>query len=109
MPSIEPRDLERSRSLAAERGRARSHVSGDVLQQVLLHGGRLAAIGPVLGLAIALALTHLMRAHLPGISAADPLTLGLVSAVIAATTLLACWLPARRAAGVDPTVALRHE
>ncbi|QBB69109.1 ABC transporter permease [Pseudolysobacter antarcticus] len=81
----------------------------DILRLVLFDGGRLVAIGLVLGLLIALSVAYRLRAQLFGIDAHDPLTLALVCSVIVFTTLLACGIPAWRAATVDPTIALRHE
>ncbi|HKS38622.1 MAG TPA: hypothetical protein VJW76_15625 [Verrucomicrobiae bacterium] len=57
----------------------------------------------------ALAATQLLRSLLFGVSATDPLTFIVVPLVLLAVALLACWLPARRAANVDPMEALRHE
>jgi putative ABC transport system permease protein len=80
----------------------------NVLRFVVGHGLRLSAAGIVLGLVGALALTRAMRTMLVGVSPSDPLTfivMGLLFFLIAA---LSSWLPARRAAGLDPTVALRE-
>ena len=81
----------------------------DVIGMVLGQGLMLGAIGVVLGAAGAFALTRLIRGLLFGISSFDPLTFAVMAVVLAAVTLVACWLPARRATRVDPMVALRYE
>jgi predicted permease len=83
--------------------------SGDVLRMVFSHGLRLFAIGAVLGLVAALALSRTMTHLLYGISATDPLSFLTVTFILGAVTLLACYIPARRAMRVDPLVALRYE
>jgi putative ABC transport system permease protein len=80
-----------------------------VLRMVLRQGMRLVVIGICLGLAGSLALTRLLRSLLYEISPADPLSFAVVPILLATVTLLACWLPARRAAKVNPMVALRYE
>jgi predicted permease len=87
-------------------------VQRDVLQMVLGHGLRLALIGVAAGAAVALILTRVLPSFshlLHGIRAGDPLTFIVVSLLSISATLLACYLPARRAARLDPMVALRHE
>jgi putative ABC transport system permease protein len=79
------------------------------LKQVIVEGGRLAALGLALGLIAALVLTRLMASLLFGVKASDPLTLGLAAALLAFVALAACYIPARRATRVDPMVALRYE
>jgi putative ABC transport system permease protein len=69
----------------------------------------LTLIGLAIGAAGALALTRLLASLLFGISPRDPVTLIGVAAVLSAVALLACYIPARRAAAVDPLVALRYE
>jgi putative ABC transport system permease protein len=81
----------------------------DVLRLVMSDGLRLAGAGVVIGLGASLALTHLMTRLLFGVSASDPRTLTGVSLLLLAVALLACYVPARRAARVDPMVALRNE
>jgi putative ABC transport system permease protein len=81
----------------------------DVVGLVVGHGMRIALAGVGLGLLAAAALTTLMTRLLFGVKPTDTLTFVAVAAVLAAVALLACWIPARRAARVDPTVALRYE
>ncbi|HEX8359029.1 MAG TPA: ABC transporter permease [Longimicrobium sp.] len=81
----------------------------DVRGMVVRGGVRLAAIGVAVGIAIALAGSQLISTLLFGVGTADPLTYGVVAALLMAVTLLATWLPARRASRVDPMVALRSE
>ena len=83
--------------------------SRDVLVMVMSHAARLAAAGVGLGLLAALALTRVMKALLFGVSATDPCTFGAVAAVLIAATLLASYLPARRASRLDPARVLREE
>jgi putative ABC transport system permease protein len=82
---------------------------GDVLRLVIGEGMKLALIGALLGLGGALALTRLLKTLLFGVSATDPLTFIVITAVLIIVSLLACWIPARRAASMDPLVSLRFE
>ncbi|HEU0078585.1 MAG TPA: FtsX-like permease family protein, partial [Longimicrobiaceae bacterium] len=84
-------------------------AAGDVVRLVLRQGAVLVAIGVGLGLAAALAATRLLAGFLHGVSATDPATFLAVPALLAAVALLASWLPARRAARVDPMTALRTD
>ena len=81
----------------------------EVLGAVLWQGMRLALAGMALGLAVALAATRLLGGLLFGVSPQDPIVLGMMTAALGAVALLACYFPARRAARVDPMIALRHE
>jgi putative ABC transport system permease protein len=81
----------------------------DVLRMVVAQGLKLAAVGVVAGLLVALALSRLTTSMLYGVEAADPLTLLAVSAILICVTAAACLVPARRAAKVDPLVALKYE
>jgi putative ABC transport system permease protein len=81
----------------------------NVLALVVGQGMRLAVAGVGIGLAIALGLTRMMAGLLFEVEPDDPLTFALISAVLLIVAFFACWLPARRAARVDPMVALRAE
>jgi predicted permease len=82
---------------------------GDVMIMVLGQGLRLAAAGVAIGLVCALGLTHLVSSLLFGVSARDPLTILGVCGALIGVSLLACYIPARRAMNVDPMEALRYE
>ena len=82
---------------------------GNVLRLVVRTGARLAFLGIAMGTGAALILTRLMTDLLYGVRPADPLTFSAVTIVLAATSMLACYIPARRATRVDPLVALRYE
>jgi predicted permease len=81
----------------------------DVLKLVLRQGMALALLGVALGLIVSVTMTRLMKSLLFGVSANDPLILIGVALSVIFIALLACYLPARRAAKVDPLVALRYE
>jgi putative ABC transport system permease protein len=80
-----------------------------VLKMILRNGMALVVIGLTIGLAGALALTRLMTTLLFEVSPTDPLTFGAVALAVILATLLACYIPARRATKVDPLVALRYD
>jgi predicted permease len=82
---------------------------GDVKGMVLKHGLILSGIGVAIGLGLAFGLTRLMSGLLYGVSATDPLTYGVVAAGLIAVALTASYLPARRAASLDPITVLRSE
>lgn len=81
----------------------------DVLKLIIGQGMWLAIIGTLIGLASAYGLTRLMQALLYGISPTDLLTFTAIAILLLLVALLACWIPARRAAKVDPMTALRTE
>jgi predicted permease len=81
----------------------------EILRMVLGQGMGLALVGIVLGLLGAFALTRLLQGLLFEVGPTDPLTFVGVAAVLSAATLLACYVPARRASRVDPIIALRVE
>ena len=83
--------------------------AGDVLRMVVGQAARLAAAGVILGLVAAFALTRVMQGLLFGVSATDPATFAAVAGVLATAALLASYLPARRAASLDPAAVLREE
>jgi putative ABC transport system permease protein len=80
-----------------------------IMRLVLGHGMRLALIGTALGLAGAYGLTRLLAKFLFGVKPSDPLAFSIVGATLIAVTLLAAFVPTRRAMLVDPVVALRQE
>jgi ABC-type antimicrobial peptide transport system permease subunit len=81
----------------------------EVLRMVLAQAVRLAVGGAALGLAVALALARVLRSMIYNVSPADPITFVSVVLMVVAIALLACYLPARRAARANPMVALRGD
>ncbi len=80
-----------------------------VRRMVVVQGMQLALVGVVIGVASALGLTRLMSSLLYGVKPWDPITIVLVAVLLSGVTLLATYLPARRASRVDPMIALRYE
>ncbi|MFY9608430.1 MAG: ABC transporter permease [Blastocatellia bacterium] len=81
----------------------------EVLRMILGDGAKLTAIGVGIGLGAALALTRVLSSLLYGVSAADPATFAAISLVLACVAMLASYIPARRAARIDPMEALRYD
>ena len=81
----------------------------DIFKLVVGRGLILSAIGTIVGLAAAFALTRFLASLLVGVSATDPATFAAVPVLFTLVALLACYLPARRATRVDPLAALKHE
>jgi putative ABC transport system permease protein len=80
-----------------------------VRQLILGQGMILASIGLAIGLAVVLILARVHTSMLYGVSPTDPITFIAITFLLAAVALVACYIPARRAARVDPMVALREE
>jgi ABC-type antimicrobial peptide transport system permease subunit len=81
----------------------------NMLAAVIRQGMRLALIGCTLGVILAVALTRVVSSLLYGVTPTDPLTFALTALLLGTVAFVSCWLPARRAARVDPMVALRCE
>ena len=76
---------------------------------VLVGGLRLVLAGTAIGLTVALTFSRLLRGVLFGVTATDPVTVTLATLLLLGVSLIACWVPARRAMRVNPIVALRHD
>ncbi len=83
--------------------------AGSVMRMVVGRGLSLTAVGLAIGLGLSLAATRTLQSLLYGVSAVDPWTFGAVVALLGGIALAACYLPARRAARLDPIVVLRAE
>ena len=81
----------------------------DVLSLIVRQGMTLAVAGVALGLMAALALTRVLSSMLYEVKPTDPITFGSVALLLTAVAFLACFIPARSAAKVDPMEALRYE
>ena len=82
---------------------------GHVRTMIVVQGMRLAAVGVIVGLAVAFGVTRLIASLLFGVKARDPLVFVAVPLILTLVSLAAVWVPARRASGVDPLVALRYD
>jgi putative ABC transport system permease protein len=80
-----------------------------ILREVITDGFTLVGAGIAAGIGCALLVTHLLASFLFGVSTADPLTFFVVSLLLSGVAFAACYLPARRATKVHPSIALRHE
>jgi ABC-type antimicrobial peptide transport system permease subunit len=80
-----------------------------ILKLIVGRGLRLSALGIVIGLAAAVGLTRILNSMLVGVRATDPITFLAIVLLFVAIAALACWIPARRAAGLDPNAALHTE
>jgi predicted permease len=83
--------------------------AGDLLRMVMLDGLRLTTAGVIIGIALALGIGRVLAALLVGVSGTSPVVLGTATVLVLGVTLIAVVLPARRAADIDPAVALRDE
>ena len=99
----------RQRSYEIEIRMALGAGKGDLLRLMIGRGLLLVAIGVAIGVAGSFALTRLLGTLLWGVTPTDPLTYAVVIIALATVAILACYLPSRRALGVDPAIVLRYE
>jgi ABC-type antimicrobial peptide transport system permease subunit len=83
--------------------------TGNVRNMVVLQGMRLALVGVAIGVGAALGLTRLLATFLFGVKDKDPVVFTSVAVLLSVVSLLAVWIPARRATRIDPVIALRYE
>ena len=83
--------------------------TSDVLKMIIGRGLLLTGIGLAIGLPLTFAVTYVLRDLIFGIGATDPMTFAGIALALLGASLLACWIPARRATRVDPIIALRYE
>src|SRR5258708_38119052 len=83
--------------------------SSDVRRMVVFQGMRLALIGVAIGVGAAFGLSRVIATFLFGVREKDPVVFTTVAALLTAVSLLAVWIPARRATRIDPVIALRYE
>ncbi len=83
--------------------------TGDVLRMVLAQGLKLAGAGVAIGIVAEIALSRVIATLLYGVKPSDAVTIVSVAALVAGVAMIACWLPARRATRIAPTVALKSE
>jgi putative ABC transport system permease protein len=83
--------------------------ASDVLRMVVWRGMSLTLVGVAIGLAVALALTRVIKSLLFNMSATDPVTFALVALLLVVIAMIASYIPARRATKVDPLIALKRE
>jgi ABC-type antimicrobial peptide transport system permease subunit len=81
----------------------------DVFREIVGQGLRLTLAGLVAGIAVSLLLTRFLRGMLFGVATSDWLTFSTVSVLLCLVASIACWIPARRAASIEPMQALRSE
>lgn len=98
---------QRSREIGVRMALGAAH--GDILRLVLGTGGRLLAAGVTIGVAASVALTQLVKSQVFNVPLLDPFAIAAATALLCATAAFACWWPARRAAMIDPMLALRSE
>jgi len=98
---------QRTREIGVRVALGAQHV--DILRLVLAEGAKMTAVGVLIGLVASAGLTRLIARLLFGVRPTDPITLVAVALLLTAVSVLACYIPARRATRVDPMIALRYE